>query len=83
MDSRLPDCPVVSIVGSLSWKPFHITVFVMLIDKQVELSLAYGCADSLSNEKLLEYVHHNRNQNARRINTMGIVKMWISVIKIF
>ena len=39
MDSTLPDCPVVSIVGSLSWKPFHIAVFVMLIDKEVKLSL--------------------------------------------
>ena len=38
---------------------------------QVELSLAYGCINSLDSEKLVQYIHHNRNHNARRIDTMG------------
>ena len=41
--------------------------------KQVELALAYGCVDSLGSEKLVQYIHHNRNHNARRIETMGNV----------
>ena len=39
--------------------------------KQVELALAYGCVDSLGSEMLVQYIHHNRNHNARRIQTMG------------
>ena len=34
---------------------------------QVELALAYGCADNLSNEQILEYIHQNRINNALRI----------------
>ena len=37
----------------------------------MELALAYGCVDSLGSEKLVQYIHHNRNHNARRIETMG------------
>merc|ERR1719507_255979 len=37
-----------------------------LIDK-VELSLAYKCTDDLSNERILDYIHHNRLNNAQRI----------------
>ena len=43
----------------------------MPIYQKVELSLAYGCEDELSNEMLLQYVHTNRNHNARRIQTLG------------
>ena len=39
--------------------------------RQVELALAYGCANSVGSEMLLQYIHHNRNHNARRIDTMG------------
>ena len=39
--------------------------------KQVELALAYGCVDSVGSEMLVQYIHHNRNHNARRIQTMG------------
>ena len=38
---------------------------------QVELSLAYDCEESVSREVLLRYIHHNRDQNTRRINSMG------------
>ena len=38
---------------------------------QVELSLAYDCEESVSREVLLHYIHHNRDQNARRINSIG------------
>jgi len=41
-----------------------------LVDK-IELALAYGCEDSLSQRDVLQYVHHNRNNNARQINTIG------------
>ena len=39
---------------------------------QVELALTYDCEESVSRELLLRYIHHNRDQNARRINSMGI-----------
>jgi len=41
-----------------------------LVDK-VEASLAYNCENSLTFKDLLQYVHRNRNNNARRIKTMG------------
>jgi len=37
-----------------------------LIDK-IELSLTYGCTEKLSNDKILDYIHHNRLHNALRI----------------
>ena len=43
----------------------------ILIYLKVELSLAYGCEEELSNEMLLQYIHTNRNHNARRIQTLG------------
>ena len=39
---------------------------------QVELALAYKCEDNLTRRDLLQYVHQNRNNNAMRIETMGI-----------
>ena len=39
--------------------------------KQMELALAYGCPDSVESESLVEYIHHNRDLNARQINTLG------------
>ena len=39
--------------------------------KQMELALAYGCPDSVDSETLVEYIHHNRDLNARQINTLG------------
>ena len=38
---------------------------------QVELSLAYGCEDSLSRKTLLQYVHVNRAHNGRRLDNIG------------
>ena len=37
----------------------------------MEIALTYGCPESVDRETLVEYVHHNRNLNARRISTMG------------
>ena len=37
----------------------------------MEIALTYGCPESVDRERLVEYVHHNRNLNARRISTMG------------
>ena len=37
----------------------------------MELALAYGCPDSVDSETLVEYIHHNRDLNARQINTLG------------
>ena len=42
-----------------------------MISNEVELSLAYGCPDSLGNEKLLQYVHRNRDHNYLRIANIG------------
>ena len=39
--------------------------------KQMELAIAYGCPDSVDSEILVEYIHHNRDLNARQINTLG------------
>ena len=39
---------------------------------QVELALAYKCEDNLTRRDLLQYMHQNRNNNAMRIETMGI-----------
>ena len=41
--------------------------------KQMELALAYGCPDSVDSETLVEYIHHNRDLNARQINTLGML----------
>jgi len=38
---------------------------------QMELALAYGCPESVDRESLVEYIHHNRDLNARRIGTIG------------
>ena len=38
---------------------------------QMELALAYGCPESVDREGLVEYIHHNRDLNARRIGTIG------------
>ena len=38
---------------------------------QVEVALAYKCENNLTRRDLLQYVHRNRDNNARRINTMG------------
>ena len=38
---------------------------------QMELALAYGCPESVDRERLVEYIHHNRDLNARRIGTIG------------
>merc|ERR1712168_307336 len=43
----------------------------MSVIDQVELALAYGCINSVGSEALVQYIHHNRNHNARRIDTMG------------
>jgi len=40
-----------------------------LIDK-VELSLTFGCAEHLTNEKIIDYIHHNRLNNALRITSI-------------
>ena len=42
-----------------------------ITSNQVELSLAYGCSDSLGSEKLLQYVHRNRNHNYLRFSKIG------------
>ena len=42
-----------------------------LLLTQVEVALAYKCEDSLTRRDLLQYVHRNRDNNARRIDTMG------------
>ena len=41
------------------------------IAAQIELALAYGCVDSVGSEKLVQYIHHNRDSNSKRIETMG------------
>ena len=41
------------------------------VEKQMELALAYGCSDSVDSETLVEYIHHNRDLNARQIKTFG------------
>ena len=38
---------------------------------QMELALAYGCPESVDRLSLVEYIHHNRDLNARRIETIG------------
>ena len=45
---------------------------------QVELALAYKCENNLTRRDLLQYVHRNRNNNARRINTISI-HCWYSL----
>merc|ERR1719460_2945275 len=40
-----------------------------LID-QVELALAYNCADSLTKKNLVDYAHRNRKLNSMRIDTL-------------
>ena len=52
-------------------KALKALIFLQMISNQVELSLAYGCSDSLSSEKLLQYVHRNRNHNYLRLAKMG------------
>ena len=37
----------------------------------MEVALAYKCENNLTSRDLLQYVHHNRDNNARRIETMG------------
>ena len=37
----------------------------------MELALAYGCEESVGTERLVQYIHHNRNHNALRINSLG------------
>ena len=44
---------------------------VLKILAQMELALAYGCPESVDRETLVEYIHHNRDLNARRIGTIG------------
>ena len=44
---------------------------VLKILAQMELALAYGCPESVDRETLVEYIHHNRDLNARRIETIG------------
>ena len=46
----------------------------------MELALAYGCPDSVDSETLVEYIHHNRDLNARQINTLGNALCNIHVI---
>ena len=38
---------------------------------QVELALAYNCADLLTKKNLVDYVHRNRQLNSMRIDTLG------------
>ena len=38
----------------------HISVLFWVMLIQMELALAYGCPDSVDNERLVEYIHHNR-----------------------
>ena len=38
---------------------------------QMELTLAYGCPESVDRESLVEYIHHNRDLITRRIDTIG------------
>ena len=48
---------------------FHfIDVFHM---SKVELSLAYGCSDSVDHETMLQYIHYNRHHNSLKINATG------------
>ena len=44
-------------------------LFEILI--QMELSLAHGCPELVDRETLVEYIHHNRDLNTRRIGTIG------------
>ena len=37
----------------------------------MELALAYGCPEMVDRESLVEYIHHNRDLNTRRIDTIG------------
>jgi len=53
-----------------SWQEPNPDDPLSLVDK-VEVSLTYKCEDSLSRRDLLQYVHRNRNNNARRIDTMA------------
>ena len=64
---------------------FFIQIFSFIhtnmnADIQVELALAYGCAESLSKERILDYIHHNRLNNALRITSIGKIqnvdKIW-------
>ena len=47
---------------------------------QVEVALAYKCENSLSHRDLLQYIHRNRNNNARRIETMGSQYLYSSMV---
>ena len=49
---------------------------------QVELALTYKCENSLSRRDLLQYIHRNRNNNARRIDTMGIHYKYIDILQL-
>ena len=44
---------------------------------QVELALAYNCAESLTKKNLIDYVHRNRLVNSMRITTLGNSKAQI------
>ena len=39
---------------------------------KVELSLAYGCADSVDHRTMLQYIHYNRHHNSLQINATGV-----------
>ena len=62
-----PNDPL-SVVDQVGTK---LVKLVPTLSTQVELALAYGCAESLSTELLIDYVHSNRMNNALRLGTLG------------
>ena len=38
---------------------------------KVELSLAYGCSESVDHRTMLQYIHYNRHHNSMKINATG------------
>ena len=52
----------------------------------MELALAYQCEEKIGMERLLQYIHYNREANALTINAMGeclhiMIKGRVPIIK--
>ena len=48
-----------------------IKPILTLCNFQVEVTIAYGCTDKLSNDRILEYIHFNRLSNEMKITHLG------------
>ena len=45
--------------------------FLYLRNFQVEVTIAYGCTDTLSSDRILQYIHFNRLSNEMKITHLG------------